>query len=82
MTTTVVRAKIDGDTLALVVSVNPFSSIQWPTAGAPAAHVQTYHTSRATNRLALVSEQTYRGPDAEREAVAAFDSKHAATDAA
>lgn len=82
MTTTVVRAKIDGDTLALVVSVNPFSSIQWPPQAAPRAYVQTYHTSAATQRLSLVSEQRYSGPDAEREAVAAFDSKHAATDAA
>jgi hypothetical protein len=82
MTTTVIRAKIDGDTLALVVSVNPFSKLVNPPAAMARAYIQTYHTSAATGRLALVSEQRYTGNDAEREAVAAFDSKHAATDAA
>lgn len=67
-TVTVVRCHRDGDTLALVVSVNPWGPN-------PSAHVQNYHFDSATNRGHLVTDSPYRTESA---AVAAFDRMHPA----
>lgn len=75
MTTTVIRAKIRLDrpaTLALVVSVNPFSSIQHPAQAAPAAYYQTYEL-HANGRTTLHRDEKYK---TELEAAEYFDRVH------
>lgn len=67
---TVVRMHRDGDTVSLVVSVNPFGPN-------PSAHVQNYHFDSATNRGHLVTDSPYR---TERAAVDAFDRMHPAAE--
>ena len=76
MTTTTTRAKNIGTTgLALVISVNPFSSIKHPIEGAAAAFYQRY-TMLEHGRMHLVKEDRYLGPDAEQQAAEYFDRKH------
>lgn len=69
---TVIRAAIDGRSLSLVISANPFSDIQYPKAAAPVAHLQRY-TMRDNGALFLESDSPYA---LESTAAAAFDRIH------